>query len=188
MANTKVRCSVCKDFFARNEMLKTGVGLGGVCSEACMNAWKEKYRKKRVRRREHRALKHTGSRIPGTVRGRVRRRDNERCRWCQTRNSLELHHVRYRSEGGPDSPKNLVTLCHEHHLLMHTNKRVYQPTLLVFLWAYYTKGFAISLHKCYHIVKDNKQPTWVDEARKFSDGVMAASKPERQTIIEDEAA
>lgn len=57
-------------------------------------------------------------------------RDLHRCRICFTRNNLHLHHVKYRSSGGSDTPDNLITLCMEHHAEMHSDKRRWQPVLL----------------------------------------------------------
>jgi hypothetical protein len=34
---------------------------------------------------------------------------------CSSRKNLEVHHVIFRSVGGPDKEWNLVTLCHAHH-------------------------------------------------------------------------
>lgn len=45
-------------------------------------------------------------------------RDGWRCAapGCSSRRNLEVHHVVYRSRGGPDDGWNLVTLCRFHHL------------------------------------------------------------------------
>jgi hypothetical protein len=52
-----------------------------------------------------------------TLQKRVLDRDR---RWCQvpgcSRAALHVHHVRYRSHGGPDTAANLVSLCAAHHL------------------------------------------------------------------------
>jgi antitoxin (DNA-binding transcriptional repressor) of toxin-antitoxin stability system len=52
-----------------------------------------------------------------TLQRRVLDRDR---RWCQvpgcSRAALHVHHLRYRSHGGPDSAANLVSLCAAHHL------------------------------------------------------------------------
>jgi hypothetical protein len=36
---------------------------------------------------------------------------------------LDPHHVLRRSQGGPDTPENLVTLCRAHHDWVHTNPK-----------------------------------------------------------------
>lgn len=44
-------------------------------------------------------------------------RDGHRCTMpgCNGRAMLERHHVRFRSDGGPDIPENRTTLCWFHH-------------------------------------------------------------------------
>jgi len=44
-------------------------------------------------------------------------RDEWRCQapGCSSRSRLEAHHIIFRSHGGSDDPKNLITLCHGHH-------------------------------------------------------------------------
>ena len=46
-------------------------------------------------------------------------RDGWRCRFCKRRNSLHVHHIIYRSQGGEDSLANLVALCYAHHDMVH---------------------------------------------------------------------
>jgi len=41
---------------------------------------------------------------------------------CGDTNSLEVHHIIPRSQGGPDEEWNLITLCHKHHNLVTTKK------------------------------------------------------------------
>ena len=63
----------------------------------------------------------------------VYKRDNECCRFplCGKKN-IELHHIYYRSERKDliDEPSNCIMLCSEHHKLVHSNKKKYQPMLL----------------------------------------------------------
>jgi len=35
---------------------------------------------------------------------------------------LEVHHIKYRSQGGSDAPENLITLCSKHHKQLHNGK------------------------------------------------------------------
>lgn len=35
---------------------------------------------------------------------------------------LEVHHIRYRSNGGSEAPQNLITLCKKHHEQLHDGK------------------------------------------------------------------
>ena len=64
----------------------------------------------------------------------VFKRDNGCCRICG-KNIVELHHVYYRSERKDliDEPSNCILLCNEHHRLVHSNKKKYQPMLLKIL-------------------------------------------------------
>lgn len=81
--------------------------------------------------KEQRRVHHgPGRRIPGPERTIARRRDGRVCRWCGTDENLNLHHVIYRSEAGPDRAYNLMTLCRKHHEEVHADKHTYQPVLL----------------------------------------------------------
>ena len=53
------------------------------------------------------------------VRAAVWRRDGGRCRACQRRRGRHLHHVQYRSHGGPWTTANCVVLCRECHQDVH---------------------------------------------------------------------
>lgn len=159
-------------------MFRTGLGgFGGVCSEDCYEAYLEKYRQKRARRKEHREMRYDSQpgRIPGSVRDHVRNRDENRCQWCGALDELQIHHVRYRSEGGPDNKRNLITLCAEHHQLAHSNKKKYQPVLLLWLWYLYTRSVPFNekpnVPAAFRMA--TQHPEWVDEARVFSNMVKA---------------
>ncbi|HGY89794.1 MAG TPA: AAA family ATPase [Planctomycetes bacterium] len=56
---------------------------------------------------------------PPALRRRILARDGHRCRNCGLKTSLHAHHIRPRSEGGPTTPRNLVTLCTSCHALVH---------------------------------------------------------------------
>lgn len=55
-----------------------------------------------------------------------------RCVLCGKRVGLQAHHIRYRSEARNliDEASNMVLLCLDHHLEVHTNKHYWQPILL----------------------------------------------------------
>ena len=57
---------------------------------------------------------------------------NGKCVFCGTTSNLHYHHIFYRSERKDliDEPSNGIMLCEEHHRLVHSNKRKYQPLLL----------------------------------------------------------
>ena len=45
---------------------------------------------------------------------------------------VELHHIRYGTyRGGRQTYMgNIIPLCKEHHMLVHTNKKLYMPKLI----------------------------------------------------------
>lgn len=57
----------------------------------------------------------------------VRCRDNYSCQCCKNKRrdrKLEVHHIIYKSNGGSDDEKNLITLCQSCHKDIHDNKIV----------------------------------------------------------------
>lgn len=57
--------------------------------------------------------------ISKETRKRVYRRDGYRCALCDDPRRLQVHHVVMRSQGGPETEMNLITLCPRCHLLCH---------------------------------------------------------------------
>ena len=51
----------------------------------------------------------------------VLNRDGYKCRSCFSRNNLHVHHITFRSQGGPDEAWNLLTLCNSCHDGVHTD-------------------------------------------------------------------
>lgn len=50
-------------------------------------------------------------------------RDNYACQKCKKKSiKLEVHHIVFRSNGGTDSPENLITLCEKCHKNLHNGK------------------------------------------------------------------
>ena len=49
----------------------------------------------------------------------VMQRDWWRCQTCGAREQLQIHHQRFKSEGGNDSEENLITLCAGCHDALH---------------------------------------------------------------------
>lgn len=187
MSNSKVRCNICRNYFPAEDMYRTGLGgFGGVCSEECFEAYLEKYKAKRIRRKMHREMRYTNtSRIPGNVRDRVRRRDDDKCQWCGAIDMLQIHHVQYRSEGGPDNVRNLITLCDEHHRLAHSKKLRksldeppgYQEILLLWLWLHYTQDQHVTVPAAFRHAKYH--PEDVDAALAFGREVMAMKEVDK---------
>ena len=62
-------------------------------------------------------------------------RDKRTCQHCgKTETRLEVHHIKFRNQGGTDNPSNLITLCSKCHKDLHngkfsikTIKRDYKP-------------------------------------------------------------
>jgi len=67
---------------------------------------------------------------PPALRRAVLARDHRRCRVPGCRNSafVDLHHLHLRSEGGPDDPENLITLCGAHHRAAHRGQLLIDGT------------------------------------------------------------
>src|ERR1039458_1702127 len=49
----------------------------------------------------------------------ILQRDCWKCRSCGSRNALHIHHIVFRSQGGPDEAWNLITLCSSCHHGVH---------------------------------------------------------------------
>ena len=56
---------------------------------------------------------------PPWLREKVLCRDQHRCRHCAGTIGLEVHHIRFREDGGPTIAKNLLVLCRRCHSLVH---------------------------------------------------------------------
>ena len=47
--------------------------------------------------------------------GQVLDRDGWRCQFCGSREKLHVHHIQFRSRGGGDTDRNLITVCAQCH-------------------------------------------------------------------------
>jgi 5-methylcytosine-specific restriction endonuclease McrA len=54
-----------------------------------------------------------------TLRQQILRRDGWRCQSCGAMSNLQIHHKEFRSDSGPDSEENLITLCTHCHAYIH---------------------------------------------------------------------
>ena len=54
---------------------------------------------------------------------------NGQCAICGS-NNIQLHHIRYGACGRKTYLGNVIPLCKQHHDLVHTNKKKYQPILI----------------------------------------------------------
>jgi 5-methylcytosine-specific restriction endonuclease McrA len=52
----------------------------------------------------------------------IHTRDHWVCRYCGSRSNLTNHHIIFRSQGGPDTTWNCITLCVDDHNLIHDEK------------------------------------------------------------------
>ncbi len=57
-------------------------------------------------------------------------RDNWRCQVCGSMQNLEVHHIQFRSHSGPDTERNLVTLCNSCHRSSHGAQKTLADTIL----------------------------------------------------------
>src|SRR5690606_7211647 len=79
--------------------------------------------------------KSTSNPMPPRLRESVMRKDSNRCRACRSRNGLDVHHIYYKSQGGPHEASNLITLCKECHIpIVHADKKRFQPLCLGIVW------------------------------------------------------
>ena len=51
-------------------------------------------------------------------------RDSHKCVICGSSERLEVHHKKYRSDGGSDDMDNLVTLCAQCHIKAHGDEPI----------------------------------------------------------------
>jgi hypothetical protein len=133
------RCAGCRQRFPLPSFAQ--VGLSQVCSAECATTVRQRSAQNRGGRqpanppsppRVRANLPGKGERandVPVEVRAEVYLRDKARCRFCGTP-AATVHHVLYRSQGGTHVEENLIVLCQEHHDLMHSNKKYWQPILL----------------------------------------------------------
>jgi hypothetical protein len=64
--------------------------------------------------------------IPPALRRAVIARDQRRCRvpGCTHATFVDVHHIIPRSEGGPNTAENLLTLCSTHHRATHRGQLI----------------------------------------------------------------
>lgn len=122
------RCAGCRN---RYPLLPYGqVGLSQVCSADCRTIVQQgntnELRSSRSSSPKKPARKDD---VPAQVRAAVLLRDRGRCRYCGVQSS-HLHHVAYRSEGGPHVVSNLIVLCSVCHSMVHSSKAYWKPLLL----------------------------------------------------------
>jgi hypothetical protein len=152
----KLRCAGCKAYLPREEM--TIYGLSSICSPECLKRVRLRSRERPPKKAIVENNGHTNASrrrstgVPAAIRKAIRKRDG-RCRWCGVDNLLQVHHILYRSQGGPDEPSNLITLCLDHHAEAHSNKKKWQPVLLALIWMHYVDGQRMTVPEVYKLVE-----------------------------------
>lgn len=152
----KLRCAGCKAYLPREEM--TIYGLSSICSDACFKRVQLRSRERPLKKAIVKNSGHTNasrrrtSGVPTAIRKAIRKRDGQ-CKWCGVGDRLQVHHIWYRSQGGPDEPSNLVTLCLDCHAKAHASKRTWQPVLLALIWLHYVEGRSMTVPEVYKLVE-----------------------------------
>ena len=91
------------------------------------------------------------ARVTSTITPRLRRqvlaRDHHSCTvpGCRSARNLDVHHVRFRSDGGGNELSNLLTVCSGHHAQLHAGQltiRGQAPHALQFSWRDASDGAA----------------------------------------------
>lgn len=136
-------------------------GVSSICSPACLKLVRQRSKERKVKKAivenngytngNGNGKRRTGG-VPPPLRKMIRKRDG-RCRWCGATDSLQVHHILYRSQGGPDEPSNLVTLCLDHHAEAHSSKRTWQPILLALIWLHYIEGLHLTVPEVHELVE-----------------------------------
>lgn len=70
--------------------------------------------------------------IAKELRQAVLERDRHRCTMCGAADSLHIHHIKHRKDGGQDVVENLTTLCNKCHAREHCDEPVYNLMSVVF--------------------------------------------------------
>ncbi len=111
------------------------------CSDICINAYVNNSKSGDTRR--SRPRNNNRALISSSTREEVALRD-KCCRFCGVRSELQLHHIIYRSHGGSSSEDNLITLCPQHHDLVHSNKERFLSLCQGVLW-FHSLGTRVSI-------------------------------------------
>lgn len=116
-----VKCGRCKNFIEKDDSIQRGIQR--FCAEGCEPVAVKKPKKRK-------------SEVSNDLRNLVYSLDGGMCRMCGRRYGvhLDIHHVIYRSEGGPHEQSNLITLCSECHGVVHSDKSRFQKLCLGIIW------------------------------------------------------
>ena len=67
----------------------------------------------------------------------IKERSNGACEWCGHNKPTDIHHIRYKSQGGRGAHTNGIYICRACHGLAHSNNGVRRK---MELWAEYKYG------------------------------------------------
>lgn len=113
MANSKLRCRGCREYYLRTEV------VNGFHSDECRIAHRNRQRPRKVI--APKVPKRSATFTPA-LKQEVRERDGFRCQACgATGVPLHVHHRKLRSQGGTEQMENLVSVCDECHRFIHDN-------------------------------------------------------------------
>jgi 5-methylcytosine-specific restriction endonuclease McrA len=111
-------------------------GLGWTCDRDCQQQAVERKRKRIVAQTarprkgpSEQSVRTNARNVASPAKRRYIAQRDGGCRVCGTTRDLHCHHITYRSEGGTNDERNLVTVCQKDHDRVHSNKRLYQPAL-----------------------------------------------------------
>ncbi len=119
MANKKVKCGYCKEYVLAVSAIRDNVQ--SFCSI-----------EHKIAKANQKPAKKKADPTEDLLRE-VRDLDGNRCRFDGRHDSLHVHHVRYRSEGGLHEVANLLTLCNDCHGIVHSDKELWQPLCIELL-------------------------------------------------------
>ena len=135
MANAKLKCKSCKNWFDSSSVVR--VGLSTYCSRDCQGKDFFAIQKRKVTS----SAKHKKESSPASeVVDQVLAADGYRCRVCGKGGTLILHHIHYRSEKEVGlrlhQKSNLISLHNRpcHLDVVHKDKKKYKPLLLGLVW------------------------------------------------------
>ena len=97
-----------------------------VCKEIIDIRRSQSNRKKKNKRREKGTI-YRG--VNSTIRKKVLKRDDHHCVICGGDDQIQVHHIVPASQGGSDNLRNLITLCHKDHDLVHEDIGKYEYLL-----------------------------------------------------------
>jgi hypothetical protein len=102
---TEIKCSVCPTkFWATATMIKNNA----TCSKECG----------RIAHDRQLVGKHP-QRIKPDWRNEAKKRDGFKCRICAFSEVIHVHHIQPKRSGGKHELANLITLCPNHHAMVH---------------------------------------------------------------------